>query len=80
MLSLASCQNCILMDDELNILPTSTHVKSIAPLPTDPDGTPVVPPPSAAAAAELAELTQSLADTQVGAGAWDAQLLCAELG
>ena len=25
-LSLASCQNCILMDDELNILPTSTHV------------------------------------------------------
>lgn len=28
-LSLASCQNCILMDDELNILPTSTHVRSL---------------------------------------------------
>ena len=25
-LSLASCQNCVLMDDELNVLPTSTHV------------------------------------------------------
>lgn len=25
-LSLASCPNCILMDDELNILPTSTQV------------------------------------------------------
>lgn len=31
-LSLASCQNCILMDDELNILPTSTHVSSCSVL------------------------------------------------
>lgn len=29
-LSLASCRNCILMDDELNILPTSTHVRAPA--------------------------------------------------
>jgi hypothetical protein len=29
-LSLATCQNCILMDDELNILPTSTHVRQPA--------------------------------------------------
>ncbi|KAL4434095.1 hypothetical protein ABPG75_000536 [Micractinium tetrahymenae] len=63
-LSLASCQNCILMDDELNILPTSTHVKYIQPIATNPDGTPAVELPQAAARAELKELTDSLADTQ----------------
>ncbi|PRW57974.1 N-acetyltransferase 10 [Chlorella sorokiniana] len=63
-LSLASCPNCILMDDELNILPTSTHVKYIQPLPTNPDGSVAVELPQAAAAAELRELSDSLADTQ----------------
>eukprot|EP00887_Chlorella_sp_A99_P003429 scaffold7.g3429.t1 len=63
-LSLASCPAAILMDDELNILPTSTHVKHIQPLPTNADGTPAVEAHGAAAAAELADLAASLADTQ----------------
>ena len=31
--SLASCKACIVMDDELNILPISSHIKSINPVP-----------------------------------------------
>ena len=64
-LSLASCPTCILMDDELNILPTSSHVARIAPLPLADDGTPAVPTASASSAAALKELVSSLADTQV---------------
>ena len=59
-LSLASNRACILMDDELNILPTSSHVQSITPLPTAPDGATTNGP-----TAELKELVDSLADTQV---------------
>lgn len=32
LLSLASCQSCVVMDDELNILPISSHMKSIKPV------------------------------------------------
>lgn len=32
-LSLAACRACVVMDDELNILPISTHIRSITPLP-----------------------------------------------
>jgi N-acetyltransferase 10 len=63
-LSLAGCHSCILMDDELNILPTSTHVRLIQPIPTNPDGTPVVPSANAAANAELKDLTESLREVQ----------------
>jgi N-acetyltransferase 10 len=63
-LSLAGCNSCILMDDELNILPTSTHVRHIQPIPTNPDGTPVVPSANAAANAELKDLTESLREVQ----------------
>ena len=35
MLSLANCRSCLLMDDELNILPTSSHAKSLKPVETD---------------------------------------------
>lgn len=34
-LSLASNPSCLLVDDELNILPTSSHVRNIEPLPVD---------------------------------------------
>ncbi|XP_057806961.1 RNA cytidine acetyltransferase 1-like [Salvia miltiorrhiza] len=37
LLSLASCKSCIVMDDELNILPISSHMKSITPLPVQED-------------------------------------------
>ena len=33
LLSLTSCKACIVMDDELNILPVSSHMKSITPVP-----------------------------------------------
>lgn len=40
LLSLASCKSCIVMDDELNILPISSHMKSIKPVSVseDPEG------------------------------------------
>ena len=62
-LSLASNPACIIMDDELNILPTSSHVKDIVPLQRNEDGSPVIPAPRAAG--ELKELTASLQDTMV---------------
>ena len=35
MLSLANCRSCLLMDDELNILPTSSHAKLLKPVESD---------------------------------------------
>ncbi|KAL3613465.1 hypothetical protein CASFOL_042728 [Castilleja foliolosa] len=37
LLSLASCKSCIVMDDELNILPISSHMKSITQIPVQED-------------------------------------------
>uniref|UniRef100_A0A5B7B8X6 RNA cytidine acetyltransferase n=1 Tax=Davidia involucrata TaxID=16924 RepID=A0A5B7B8X6_DAVIN len=37
LLSLASCKACVIMDDELNILPISSHMKSITPVPVKED-------------------------------------------
>lgn len=63
-LSLATNPACLLMDDELNILPTSNHVRDIRPLPRDEEGKIVLSGPAVQAAAELADLVASLADTQ----------------
>ena len=58
-LSLANNPSCISMDDELNILPLSTHVRNLAPVPpgteADPDGS---------GGAELRELRSTLQDVQ----------------
>jgi len=62
-LSLASCPSCLLMDDELNVLPTSSLVAHIEPVPCDPEGRPL-DDPARAARKELQELTSALADTQ----------------
>lgn len=64
-LSLATNPAALLMDDEMNVLPTSTHVKSIMALPRDEEGRTVVEGPSVTAAVDLADLRASLADTQV---------------
>lgn len=32
LLSLASCKACVVMDDELNVLPISSHIRSITPV------------------------------------------------
>ncbi|GAB4848312.1 hypothetical protein Ancab_002979 [Ancistrocladus abbreviatus] len=37
LLSLASCKACVVMDDELNILPISSHIRSIIPVPAKED-------------------------------------------
>ncbi|KAG5000198.1 hypothetical protein JHK87_021270 [Glycine soja] len=37
LLSLASCKACVVMDDELNILPISSHIRSITPVPVKED-------------------------------------------
>ncbi|XP_010458398.1 PREDICTED: RNA cytidine acetyltransferase 1-like [Camelina sativa] len=37
LLSLASCKACVVMDDELNILPLSSHIRSITRVPTKED-------------------------------------------
>ena len=55
------------MDDELNVLPTSSHVKSIAPIRLREDGRRDVPENGAEAAAEVKHLRESLVDTQVTA-------------
>lgn len=38
LLSLAACKACVVMDDELNILPISSHMKAISPAPASEDG------------------------------------------
>ena len=63
-LSLASNTSCLLVDDELNILPTSSHVKSIEPLPVKADGTLDVAS-ATSSESELKGLADSLADTLV---------------
>jgi N-acetyltransferase 10 len=63
-LSLASCPTCLLVDDELNVLPTSSLAREIAPL-ADPEGARQgLLDGAAPARRELAELAASLADTQ----------------
>lgn len=62
-LSLASNPNCVIMDDELNILPTSTRVRDIRPIERSEDGAPVLP--SAKTAGELKDLVGTLQDTMV---------------
>lgn len=58
-LTLADCHNCLFMDDELNILPLSSHVRSLQPVApgqeADADG---------AQGVELRDLRKSLTDTQ----------------
>ena len=64
-LSLASNPACLLMDDELSILPTSSHVAKIQPIPLTEDGLPDLPGVGGSGA-ELKELVDSLKETQAG--------------
>ncbi|NXP80995.1 NAT10 acetyltransferase, partial [Ramphastos sulfuratus] len=58
-LSLASCKNCIVLDDQLNILPISSHVANITPVPPRSQEDNLRPQDL-----ELKELKESLQDTQ----------------
>ena len=57
-LSLADCRRCLVLDDELNVLPLSRkHVARFEDAPPD-----APPPPSAAVRAEIEDLAATLAD------------------
>ena len=65
-LSLASNTSCLLVDDELNILPTSSHVRNIEPLPVDGEGS----VDTNRQETDLKGLSDSLADTLVRLNSW----------
>ncbi|XP_075402029.1 RNA cytidine acetyltransferase [Tenrec ecaudatus] len=58
-LSLASCKKCLVIDDQLNILPLSSHIANIEALPPQPPEESLGP-----SDVELKELKESLQDTQ----------------
>uniref|UniRef100_A0A8C5W9M5 RNA cytidine acetyltransferase n=1 Tax=Leptobrachium leishanense TaxID=445787 RepID=A0A8C5W9M5_9ANUR len=58
-LSLSSCKNCVVIDDQLNILPISSHVASIKPVPPKPQELNLTPEEQ-----ELQDVKVSLQDTQ----------------
>ncbi|KAJ2996615.1 hypothetical protein NUW58_g916 [Xylaria curta] len=59
LLSLGSCQNCLVIDDELNVLPIS-GAKAVTPLPP-----PDLDEPKTEAQKELDSIKESLQDTEV---------------
>ncbi|KAF4802025.1 RNA cytidine acetyltransferase [Turdus rufiventris] len=58
-LSLASCKTCLVIDDQLNILPISSHAANITPVPPQSQEESLQPQDL-----ELRELKESLQDTQ----------------
>ncbi|KAJ0069238.1 hypothetical protein NL108_003160, partial [Boleophthalmus pectinirostris] len=58
-LSLASCKNCVVIDDQLNILPMSSHMANIKPVPPKTQEVGLSPREQ-----ELKDLKESLQDTQ----------------
>lgn len=56
-LSLASCTTCVVMDDQLRILPVSSHLRDLQPVPPVSASTPLSPQDS-----ELKDLKESLKD------------------
>jgi N-acetyltransferase 10 len=57
-LSLSSCKSCVVMDDQLNILPISSHIASIEPVPAK------VKTSVSAQQQELSDLQQAMADSK----------------
>ncbi|GCC31718.1 RNA cytidine acetyltransferase [Chiloscyllium punctatum] len=58
-LSLASCKNCVVINDQLDILPLSSHISNIKPIPPKSMDEKLMPHE-----VELKELKESLHDTQ----------------
>nr|XP_018667185.1 RNA cytidine acetyltransferase [Ciona intestinalis] len=59
LLSVASCNNCLIIDDELNVLPVSTNSQNIEAVPPKPAEDSLTPSEK-----ELVDLKESLQDTQ----------------
>lgn len=66
-LSLASCQKCAVVDDELNVLPVSSHIRNIRPVQpsAEQEDLDVVAGFKTQAEKELAELRESLKEVAV---------------
>merc|ERR1719218_383809 len=62
-LSLRECSSCLVVDDELNILPISVHAKNLKPIGGG-DGGESSEVPKTAKERELEELKATMADTQ----------------
>uniref|UniRef100_A0A4W5MBR3 RNA cytidine acetyltransferase n=1 Tax=Hucho hucho TaxID=62062 RepID=A0A4W5MBR3_9TELE len=58
-LSLSSCKTCVVIDDQLNVLPISSHIANIKPVPPKTQEDSLSPQEQ-----ELNELKESLQDTQ----------------
>ncbi|XP_036390800.1 RNA cytidine acetyltransferase [Megalops cyprinoides] len=58
-LSLSSCKSCVVIDDQLNVLPISSHIANIKPVPPKTQEDSLSPQEL-----ELKELKESLQDTQ----------------
>ncbi|MBN3307810.1 NAT10 acetyltransferase, partial [Amia calva] len=58
-LSLSSCKTCVVIDDQLNVLPISSHIANIKPVPPKTQEDSLTP-----RELELKELKESLQDTQ----------------
>ncbi|XP_038857592.1 RNA cytidine acetyltransferase [Salvelinus namaycush] len=58
-LSLSSCKTCVVIDDQLNVLPISSHIANIKPVPPKTQEDSLSPREQ-----ELKELKESLQDTQ----------------
>uniref|UniRef100_A0A8C8GG61 RNA cytidine acetyltransferase n=1 Tax=Oncorhynchus tshawytscha TaxID=74940 RepID=A0A8C8GG61_ONCTS len=58
-LSLSSCKTCVVIDDQLNVLPISSHIANIKPVPPKTQEDSLSPREQ-----ELIELKESLQDTQ----------------
>uniref|UniRef100_A0A4W4FBQ4 RNA cytidine acetyltransferase n=1 Tax=Electrophorus electricus TaxID=8005 RepID=A0A4W4FBQ4_ELEEL len=58
-LSLSSCKACVVIDDQLNVLPISKHIANIKPVPPKPQDDGLSPREQ-----ELKDLKESLQDTQ----------------
>ena len=63
-LSLASCSSCLVVDDELNVLPISSHIKSIKPVRKGEDEDEDEAIAEGPSGRELRELKASLKETQ----------------
>lgn len=61
-LSLRDCSGCLVVDDELNILPISAHARDLKPIESREDD--IIDVPKTAKERELEELKATMADTQ----------------
>jgi len=63
LLSLADCESCVVLDDKLNLIPVSTHILSLEPLPAK-----SLEDPPSASEVELQQLKSTVAEMDATTG------------